>query len=47
MEYEKSIDHAIVSKELAGGILPKCGFSNHEIKEILHATDWFYYLMQV
>lgn len=37
MEYEKGIDHAIASKELAEGILQRCGFSEEEIKEILQA----------
>ena len=37
MEYETGRDHAIVSGELAEGILDRCGFSDNEKTEIVEA----------
>jgi len=39
MEYETGIDHAAASKELAAGILKRCGFSEEEIGELLSAIE--------
>ena len=38
-QYETSEDHAIVSRQLAGNILTRCGFSNDEKNLIMEAIE--------